>query len=95
MPVFSGANEPGPKLTYKDNLGGLNIASYNFRGVAGYETIKVHRIKILQKYDICSCGSMVLVSVCSQWAYFVDVDMDLECDIAVSLDKEASILYSW
>ncbi|KAH8983453.1 serine palmitoyltransferase [Lactarius akahatsu] len=77
VPVVSGANGPRPKLA---NTGKqvLNLASYNFTGLAGNETINVRAIETLRKYGVGSC----------------DVHMDLERDIADFLGTEASILYS-
>ena len=48
LPVVSGANRARPKLvnTVKQVL---NLASYNFTGLAGNETIKVRGIKTLRK----------------------------------------------
>ena len=47
--------DPGPKLV---NTGKqvFNLASYNFTGLAGNETIKVRAIEILLKYGVGSCG---------------------------------------
>ena len=55
MPVVSGANGPRPKLA---NTGKqvLNLASYNFTGLAGNETIKMRAIETLRKYGVGSCG---------------------------------------
>ncbi|KAH9034376.1 pyridoxal phosphate-dependent transferase [Lactarius deliciosus] len=55
VPVVSGANGPRPKLA---NTGKhvLNLASYNFTGLAGNETIKVRAIETLRKYGVGSCG---------------------------------------
>src|SRR6266404_6764066 len=55
VPVVSGANGPRPKLA---NTGKqvLNLASYNFTGLAGNETIKTRAIETLRKYGVGSCG---------------------------------------
>ena len=55
MPVVSGANGPRPKLA---NTGKqvFNLASYNFTGLAGNETIKMRAIETLRKYGVGSCG---------------------------------------
>ena len=55
VPVVSGANGPRPKLA---NTGKqvLNLASYNFTGLAGNETIKMRAIETLRKYGVGSCG---------------------------------------
>ena len=72
VPVVSGANGPRPKLV---NTGKqvLNLASYNFTGLAGNETIRVRAIETLRKYGVGSCGpldSMVpLVRFCALNSY--------------------------
>jgi serine palmitoyltransferase len=55
VPVVSGPNGPRPKLL---NTGKqvLNLASYNFTGLAGNETIKELAIETLRKYGVGSCG---------------------------------------
>ena len=55
MPVVSSENGPRPKLA---NTGKqvLNLASYNFTGLAGNETIKMRAIETLRKYGVGSCG---------------------------------------
>jgi serine palmitoyltransferase len=55
IPVVSGPNGPRPKLV---NTGKqvLNLASYNFTGLAGNETIKERAIETLRKYGVGSCG---------------------------------------
>jgi serine palmitoyltransferase len=55
IPVISGPNGPRPKLV---NTGKqvLNLASYNFTGLAGNETIKKRAIETLRKYGVGSCG---------------------------------------
>ena len=53
IPVVSGSNGPRPKLV---NTGKqvLNLASYNFTGLAGNETIKERAIETLRKYGVGS-----------------------------------------
>ena len=53
--MVSGPNGPRPKLL---NTGKqvLNLASYNFTGLAGNETIKELAIETLRKYGVGSCG---------------------------------------
>lgn len=53
--MVSGPNGPRPKLV---NTGKqvLNLASYNFTGLAGNETIKERAIETLRKYGVGSCG---------------------------------------
>ncbi|KAH9052200.1 serine palmitoyltransferase [Lactarius vividus] len=65
----------------------LNLASYNFTGLAGNETIKERAIETLRKYGVGSCGPPGFYGT-------IDVHMDLERDIADFLGTEASILYS-
>ncbi|KAI9452056.1 serine palmitoyltransferase [Lactarius psammicola] len=86
VPVVSGANGPRPKLA---NTGKqvLNLASFNFTGLAGNETIKERAIETLRKYGVGSCGPPGFYGT-------IDVHMDLERDIADFLGTEASILYS-
>ncbi|KAI0251514.1 serine palmitoyltransferase [Lactifluus subvellereus] len=86
IPVVSGANGPRPKLA---NTGKqvLNLASYNFTGLAGNETIKERAIETLRKYGVGSCGPPGFYGT-------IDVHMDLERDIADFLGTEAAILYS-
>ncbi|KAH8977845.1 serine palmitoyltransferase [Lactarius hatsudake] len=86
VPVVSGANGPRPKLA---NTGKqvLNLASYNFTGLAGNETIKVRAIETLRKYGVGSCGPPGFYGT-------IDVHTNLERDIADFLGTEASILYS-
>ncbi|KAH8979523.1 pyridoxal phosphate-dependent transferase, partial [Lactarius hatsudake] len=86
VPVVSGANGPRPKLA---NTGKhvLNLASYNFTGLAGNETIKVHAIETLRKYGVGSCGPPGFYGT-------IDVHTNLERDIVDFLGTEASILYS-
>ena len=55
VPVVVGALGPRPKI---DSTGKtvLNLASYNFAGLAGNERIKEHAIETLRKYGLGSCG---------------------------------------
>ncbi|KAH9955402.1 serine palmitoyltransferase [Russula dissimulans] len=86
IPVVSGANGPKPKLV---NTGKqvLNLASYNFTGLASNETIKERAIETLRKYGVGSCGPPGFYGT-------IDVHMNLERDIADFLGTEATILYS-
>ena len=75
VPVVSGANGPRPKLA---NTGKqvLNLASFNFTGLAGNETIKVCAIETLRKYGVGSCGppgfyGTIGASLCCQCAIAV------------------------
>jgi serine palmitoyltransferase len=55
IPIVSGANGPRPKLVSTGKQV-LNLASYNFTGLAGNETIKERAIETLRKYGVGSCG---------------------------------------
>ena len=54
VPVIAGATGPKPTLTNGKTV--LNLASYNFTGLAGNEFIKERSIETLQKYGLGSCG---------------------------------------
>lgn len=54
MPVIIGPTGPKPKLSTGKTV--TNLASYNFTGLAGNETIKERTIDALQKYGLGSCG---------------------------------------
>ncbi|KAH8988171.1 serine palmitoyltransferase [Lactarius hatsudake] len=84
--IVSGANGPRPKLA---NTGKqvLNLASYNFTGLAGNEVIKVRAIETLRKYGVGCCGAPGHYGT-------TDVHVDLERDIADFLGTETSILNS-
>jgi serine palmitoyltransferase len=56
VPAVSGANGPRPKLA-NTRKQVLNLASYNFTGLAGNETIKARAIETLRKYDVGGCGT--------------------------------------
>ncbi|KAH8980688.1 serine palmitoyltransferase [Lactarius akahatsu] len=86
VPVVSGANGPRPKLANSGKQV-LNLASYNFTGLAGNEVIKVRAIETLRKYGVGSCGPPGFYGT-------IDVHTNLERDIADFLGTEASILYS-
>ena len=55
VPVVIGATGPRPKI---DGTGKtvLNLASYNFAGLAGNERVKERAIETLRKYGLGSCG---------------------------------------
>ncbi|KAI0062481.1 serine palmitoyltransferase [Artomyces pyxidatus] len=86
VPVISGANGPKPKLL---NTGKqvLNLASYNFTGLAGNKDIEQRAIETLRKYGLGSCGPPGFYGT-------IDVHMDLERSIADFLGAESAILYS-
>ncbi|KAI9452052.1 hypothetical protein BJY52DRAFT_1214772 [Lactarius psammicola] len=86
VPVVCGANGPRLKLA---NTGKqvLNLASFNFTGLAGNEIIKVRAIETLREYDVDSCDPPGFYGT-------IDVHIGLERDIAAFLSTEASIIYS-
>ncbi|TDL27943.1 serine palmitoyltransferase [Rickenella mellea] len=86
VPVIAGASGPRPTLVGTGKTV-LNLASYNFAGLAGNETIKDRAIETLRKYGLGSCGPPGFYGT-------IDVHMDLERDIASFLGTEAAILYS-
>ncbi|TCD66105.1 serine palmitoyltransferase component [Steccherinum ochraceum] len=85
VPVIVGATGPKPKLTTGKTV--LNLASYNFTGLAGNETINQKAIEVLKKYGLGSCGPPGFYGT-------QDVHIQLEKDIADFLGTEASIIYS-
>lgn len=64
VPVVQGANGPRPKLLFGPNVNGkdavgktmINLASFNFTGLAGNEVVKEKAIEALRKYGLGSCG---------------------------------------
>lgn len=54
VPVIAGPTGPKPKLTTGKTV--INLASYNFTGLQGNETIKERAIEIVRKYGLGSCG---------------------------------------
>lgn len=86
QPVIQGATGPKPKLVSTGKTV-LNLASYNFAGLSGNETVKDRAIETLRKYGLGSCGPPGFYGT-------IDVHMDLERDIAEFLGTESSIMYS-
>ncbi|KAK2463332.1 hypothetical protein APHAL10511_004643 [Amanita phalloides] len=86
VPVVAGPNGPKPKLM-GSNKTMTNLASLNFTGLAGNESIKQRAVEVLRKYGLGSCGPPGFYGT-------LDVHMDLEHDIADFLGTEAAILYS-
>ncbi|KAF8153294.1 serine palmitoyltransferase [Crassisporium funariophilum] len=86
VPIISGPNGPKPKLVSTGKTA-VNLASYNFTGLAGNEHIKQRAVETLRKYGLGSCGPPGFYGT-------LDVHMDLENDIADFLGTEAAILYS-
>ncbi|KAH9060255.1 pyridoxal phosphate-dependent transferase [Lactarius vividus] len=65
----------------------LNLASYNFTGLASNEVIKVRAIETLRKYSFGSYGLPGFYGT-------IDVHLNLDRDIVEFLGTEASTLYS-
>ncbi|CAA7263324.1 unnamed protein product [Cyclocybe aegerita] len=86
MPIIAGPNGPKPKLVSTGKTA-VNLASFNFTGLAGNEHIKQRAVETLRKYGLGSCGPPGFYGT-------LDVHMDLENDIADFLGTEACILYS-
>ncbi|KAJ3573105.1 hypothetical protein NP233_g2649 [Leucocoprinus birnbaumii] len=86
VPVITGPNGPKPKLASTGKTA-VNLASYNFTGLAGNEEIKERAVEVLRKYGLGSCGPPGFYGT-------LDVHMELERDIADFLGTEAAILYS-
>jgi serine palmitoyltransferase len=86
VPVVAGPIGSKPKLLSNGKTV-INLASFNFSGLAGSEHIKEKAIEILRKYGLGSCGPPGFYGT-------IDVHLDLERNIAEFLGTEATILYS-
>ncbi|KAF9225009.1 PLP-dependent transferase [Gyrodon lividus] len=86
VPIIAGPNGPKPKLLSTGETV-VNLASFNFAGLAGSEHIKEKAIETLRKYGLGSCGPPGFYGT-------IDVHIDLERDIAKFLGTESSIIYS-
>ncbi|KAI5998916.1 serine palmitoyltransferase [Pisolithus orientalis] len=86
VPVIAGPNGPKPKILSTGKTV-INLASYNFAGLAGNEHIKERAVETLRKYGLGSCGPPGFYGT-------VDVHLELERDIADFLGTESAILYS-
>ncbi|KIM41257.1 hypothetical protein M413DRAFT_445294 [Hebeloma cylindrosporum] len=86
VPIIAGANGHKPKVVGLQKAT-VNLASFNFTGLAGNEHIKQRAVDTLRKYGLGSCGPPGFYGT-------LDVHMDLENDIADFLGTEAAILYS-
>ncbi|KAJ8489032.1 hypothetical protein ONZ45_g13728 [Pleurotus djamor] len=84
--IISGPNGAKPRLT-KSNKPVLNLASYNFTGLAGNEHIKSLAIDTLRRYGLGSCGP-------SGFYGTIDVHTKFEETVASFLGTEAAILYA-
>ncbi|KDQ09539.1 hypothetical protein BOTBODRAFT_137657 [Botryobasidium botryosum FD-172 SS1] len=85
VPVIAGASGPKPKLVNGKTV--VNLASYNFAGLAGNESIKEKAMDTLRKYGLGSCGPPGFYGT-------LDVHVQLERDIASFLGTESAIIYS-
>lgn len=56
IPVIQGPNGPKPRLVNNGGKQVMNLASYNFTGLAGDERITERAIETLRKYGVGSCG---------------------------------------
>ncbi len=54
VPIIVGATGPKPKLSTGKTV--INLASYNFTGLAGNEIVKERSVETLRKYGLGSCG---------------------------------------
>ncbi|KZO99097.1 serine palmitoyltransferase [Calocera viscosa TUFC12733] len=86
LPIISGAAGPKPKLASTGKTV-LNLASYNFAGLANNEHIKEQAVGALRKYGVGSCGPPGFYGT-------IDVHMQLEQDLANFLGTESAIIYS-
>lgn len=101
--IIAGPNGPKPKLVSTGKTA-INLASYNFTGLAGNEHIKERAVETLRKYGLGSCGppgfygSLGMYYLTSSHPrrseVCIDVHMDLEKDLADFLGTESAILYS-
>ncbi|KAH0831343.1 serine palmitoyltransferase [Lanmaoa asiatica] len=87
VPIVAGPIGPKPKLL-SNGKSVINLASFNFSGLAGNEQLKEKAIETLRKYGLGSCGPPGF------YGTIVDVHLDLERNIAEFLGTESSILYS-
>jgi len=86
VPIIAGPNGPKPKLVNTGKTA-VNLASFNFTGLAGNEYIKELAVRTLRKYGLGSCGPPGFYGT-------LDVHLNLERDVADFLGTEAAILYS-
>ncbi|KAG8216221.1 serine palmitoyltransferase [Butyriboletus roseoflavus] len=86
VPIITGPIGAKPRLS-SNGKSVINLASFNFSGLAGNEQIKEKAIETLRKYGLGSCGPPGFYGT-------IDVHLDLEREIAEFLGTEASILYS-
>jgi serine palmitoyltransferase len=84
-PVIVGPTGPKVKLTNGRTV--MNLAAYNFAGLAGDDRIKARAIETLRNYGLGSCGPPGFYGT-------IDVHMQLEQDIASFLGTEDAIIYS-
>jgi len=66
----------------------INLATFNFLGFVGKETIEEKAVKSLNKYGVGTCGPRGFYGT-------IDVHLDLEKKIASYLGTDEAILYSY
>ncbi|KAF9073987.1 serine palmitoyltransferase [Rhodocollybia butyracea] len=86
VPVVAGPNGPHPVLV---NTGkpAINLASFNFTGLAGNEHIKQRALETMRKRGVGSCGPTGFYGT-------FDVHLQFERDVSEFLGTEGAILYS-
>ncbi|PSR75714.1 hypothetical protein PHLCEN_2v9005 [Hermanssonia centrifuga] len=85
VPIIVGPTGPKPKLSTGKTV--INLASYNFTGLAGNEIVKERSVETLRKYGLGSCGPPGFYGT-------QDVHIQLEQDLADFLGTESAIIYS-
>lgn len=85
VPIVAGHNGPKPKLTNGKTV--VNLASYNFTGLANNDAIQEKAIETLRKYGTGTCGP-------SGFYGTLDVHLDFEREVADFLGTEGAILYA-
>ncbi|CEH17490.1 serine palmitoyltransferase [Ceraceosorus bombacis] len=95
VPTISGGLSSKPKVLLPARIGGsakgakemLNLASYNFAGLAGSDIIRDAAVDTLREYGVGSCSPPGFYGT-------IDVHMTLEQDLARFLGVESAIIYS-
>jgi serine palmitoyltransferase len=86
LPIIAGPTGPKPRLVGSGKTV-TNLASFNFTGLAGNDTIKEKAAQALRKYGLGSCGPAGFYGT-------FDAHTELEKNIADFLGTEDAILYS-
>ena len=73
--IVSSVNGSMPKLDTGKHV--LNLAIYNFMGLAGNETIEMRAIETLQKYGVGGCGT-VGTPLCCQCTFIMMKGLTLQ-----------------